>query len=48
MRQLIVGHQGNYGNKPKIYQTLSIAGASAVKVTVTGGLDGIGDNFTDF
>jgi hypothetical protein len=39
---------GNYDNNQKIYQTLSIAGASAVKVTVTGGLDGLGDNLQIF
>jgi hypothetical protein len=38
----------NYAANQTSYQTLSIAGASAVKVTVTGGLDGIGDTLQIF
>ncbi|MCC6374665.1 MAG: RICIN domain-containing protein [Moraxellaceae bacterium] len=38
----------NYAPNQTTHQTLSIAGASAVKVTVSGGLDGIGDTLQIF
>jgi hypothetical protein len=39
---------GNYGSNQALYQTLSIAGASAVKVTVSAGLLGAGDTLQVF